>query len=483
MRINYNVSAATANKHLHRIEDNLSTSMERLSTGLKLNHSKDNPAGMAISNKLDAQIRGLDRASKNASDGISVIQIADGALNEVTSIMQRMRELSVQAASDATMCLEDREIIQKEIVTLTEEIDRVSRDTEYNTKSLLDGSLDTRVYTNHASRIRTSDQMGAGTYNVQIDTPATRAELQSTMDFSDDTAVVGVSGTISINGSKVEILATDTYAEAYEKIRKAAEIGEVEAVRDGSGNVTFSSNAYGEEGRISLSFDSQEIAAALGLTGDGTNSLIHDEENDRWVYGQQQAGGSIKVPTGENMEISFPADSGFSSSATIATDGNRVTITDMGGVSLSFLAEAGYQGRLEFDVTDIGTMVLHIGANMDQNMAVRIPEISSKSLYIDDLDMTTVNGASNALSKMDEALARVNEVRSGLGADQNRLEYAVNSLDEFEENMTSAYSLLTDVDMADEMTEYTHQTVLDQAAISVLTQANDIPQQVLTILQ
>ena len=150
MRINYNVSAAIANKHLLGIEDNLSASMERLSSGLKIIHSKDNPAGMAISNKMKAQIDGLNRASQNASDGISVIQIADGALSETTSILQRMRELSVQAASDATMTPADKEAIQKEITSLKDEVDRISTDTEYNSKSLLDGSLDTRVYTKNA---------------------------------------------------------------------------------------------------------------------------------------------------------------------------------------------------------------------------------------------------------------------------------------------------------------------------------------------
>lgn len=484
MRINYNVSAAIANKHLHGIEGNMSTSMERLSTGLKLNHAKDNPAGMAISNKMQAQIHGLNRASQNASDGISVMQIADGALNEVTSILQRMRELSVQAASDATMSLGDKQALQQEIAELKKEVDRISRDTEYNTKSLLNGSLDMRVYAENVSRIQVSDQVEAGMYSLEVGTPATQAQIASTGDFNDNTPI-GVSGTISINGSKADILATDTYAEAYEKIRKAAEVGEVNAVRNEDGEMTFFSTAYGRQGRIELSFDSEEIANALGLTGDGTYSLVQDTANDRWVYGQQ-TGDSILIPTGENMEISFPQPpekSGFSGSATIATDGNRVTITDIGGVSLSFLVDADYQGKLEFEVTDIGTMTLHIGANKDQNMKVRIPEVSCESLYIDDLDVTTVNGGGRAITKLDEAIARVSETRSSVGAYQNRLEYSVSSLDAFEENMTGAFSRLTDVDMADEMTEYTHQTVLNQAAISVLTQANDLPQMVLQVLQ
>lgn len=504
MRINYNVSAGVANKHLLGIENNMGKSMERLSSGLKLNDAKDNPAGMAISNKMQAQINALSRSSDNASDGISVIQISDGALNEVTSILQRMRELSVQAASDATMSLPDQQAIQKEIDSLKEEIDRISSDTEYNKKSLLDGTLDTRVYTNHASRIQISDQLEVGTYGVQVTAAATKAQVESGVDFN-STAAIGVGGTMSINGVKVEIEATDTYVEVYEKIRNVAEIGEVTAERDATtGNVTFNSAAYGSAAQIALSFDNQALANAMNLSDDsGLNSVVADTQNNTWAYGRIPAGTtSVVYPTGTDVDIKDPATgkpnlTGFSSSATVLTDGNRVTITDIGGVSLSFLLDEGYEGttggtppnvtvtggEVGFEVTDIGTMTLHIGANKDQNMEVRIPEVSCKSLYIDGVDVTTVTGADRAISSFDKAIAQVSSVRSSLGAYENRLEYAVDSLDTFEENMTGALSRLTDVDMAEEMTNYTHQSVLNQAAISVLTQANDMPQQVLQILQ
>lgn len=520
MRINYNVSAALANKHLLGIEGNLSQSMERLSSGLKINHSKDNPAGMAISNKMQAQINGLNRASKNASDGISVIQISDGALNEVTSMLQRMRELSVQAASDATMSLEDKQAIQDEIESLKEEINRVSTDTEYNTKTLLDGSLDTRIYTDHASRIQISDYVEAGTYSMTVEKAATQAVVSSAVDFNSANPI-GTKGVMSINGSKVEISETDTYAEAYEKIRAAAEVGEVKAERDGTtGNVTFTSTAYGVDGKVSLAFDNQDLAAALSLTDDsGANSIVQDTETKKWIYGKAETDAAtgktnIVTPAGTNIVFGKVQEDdgngnmvdtdkvdlvGFSSSATVTTEGNRVFITDIGGISMSFVVEAGYEngatattpagntvtydGKLEFEVTDIGTMTLHIGANKDQNMEVRIPEVSTESMFIDDLDVTTVNGAGRAMSRLDDAIAYVSDVRSSLGAYENRLEYSTKSLDAFEENMTGALSRLTDVDMADEMTNYTHQNVLNQAAISVLTQANDLPQQVLQILQ
>lgn len=487
MRINYNVSAAIANKHLLGIEDNLSASMERLSSGLKINHSKDNPAGMAISNKMKAQIDGLNRASQNASDGISVIQIADGALSETTSILQRMRELSVQAASDATMTPADKEAIQKEITSLKDEVDRISTDTEYNSKSLLDGSLDTRVYTKNATRVDISDHVKAGQYQLSIDTAATQAGPVTANQNYNSTAPVGASGTMSINGSKVEIEAADTYAEAFEKIRNAAETGETTVQIDGtSGALSFTADRYGMSSILEIGFDNQQLAAALGFTASGGNSVVEDPENKgSYVYGQIQ-NGKVIVPSGTDAEVTLtkPSDgTGFGDTAMVKTDGNKITVTDRAGFEMSFLADAGYTGKLDFDVTDIGTMALHIGANEDQETRVRIPEVSCKSLYIDDADVTTVNGAGRGITQFDDAISKVSEVRSRLGAYQNRLESTVSSLDTFEENMTGAQSRLTDADMASEMTDYTHQNVLNQAAISVLTQANDLPQQVLQILQ
>lgn len=497
MKINYNVSAAIANKHLLGIEDNLSASMERLSSGLKINHSKDNPAGMAISSKMKAQIDGLDRASQNASDGISVIQIADGALSETTSIIQRMRELAVQGASDATMTPADREAIQKEITSLKEEINRISRDTEYNSKSLLDGSLDTRVYTKHATRVDISDYVNAGQYQLEITKAATQAgPVTAAVDFNDTTTQIGQSGVIEINGAKVDISETDTMEEVYEKIRDAAETGEVTVDRDAaSGELTFTANRFGKESQIDISTNNEDLATALGIAAAGGNDWI-DTGNGWYSYGTQKTdsngnavtdedGNPVVVgPSGEDAEVEFPDPKvGFTDTATVRCDGNKITVSDLGGFSLSFLAEENYTGTIDFDVTDIGTMTLHIGSNMDQNMDVRIQEVSCESLFIDDITVTTTYGASRALSQLDDALAKVSEVRSKLGAYENRLEYSVDSLDTFEENMTGAMSRISDADMAEEMTDYTHLNVLNQAAISVLTQANDLPQQVLQILQ
>ena len=368
-----------------------------------------------------------------------------------------------------------------------DEIDRISTDTEYNSKTLLDGSLDTRVYTKNATRVDISDHVKAGQYQLSIDTAATQAGPVTANQNYNSTAPVGASGTMSINGSKVEIEAADTYAEAFEKIRNAAETGETTVQIDGtSGALSFTADRYGMSSILEIGFDNQQLAAALGFTASGGNSVVEDPENKgSYVYGQIQ-NGKVIVPSGTDAEVTLtkPSDgTGFGDTATVKTDGNKITVTDRAGFEMSFLADAGYTGKLDFDVTDIGTMALHIGANEDQETRVRIPEVSCKSLYIDDADVTTVNGAGRGITQFDDAISKVSEVRSRLGAYQNRLESTVSSLDTFEENMTGAQSRLTDADMASEMTDYTHQNVLNQAAISVLTQANDLPQQVLQILQ
>lgn len=488
MKINANISAFITNKQLLRIEGNMATSMERLSSGLKLNHAKDNPAGMAISNKMRTQIEGLDRASDNASDASAAIRIADGALNEVSSILQRMRELSVQAAN-GTNSLEDREAIQQEIEQLKEEVDRISKDTEYNEMPLLDGSLSARVYANNVSRIRTTDTVKAGMYQFEVTEAAKQAVVTgatTTLDPNDAATAIGAAGVVSINDSEVEISADDTYAEVYEKLRNAAERGGASLEIENDGKVVITSETYGKKGVIDLTFSDLDLAQTLGFC-----------KTTRASYTYNQDTGMYEVPlqTGKEPQITLTRneeESAFSDTASVVTDGNKVTISDTGDFKMSFLLDAGFDktttrgagsGLVDLEVTDIGTMGVHIGANENQNTVVSVLEISTESLYIDDIDVTKVGGAEAAMENLEKAIAETSSVRSKLGAYENRLDYSITSLDTFKENMTEALSRLADTDMAEEMTTYTQQNVLNQAAISVLTQANDMPQQVLQLLQ
>ena len=277
-------------------------------------------------------------------------------------------------------------------------------------------------------------------------------------------------------------------AAVFEKLRAAAEVGEAELVTDTTNQNEFKgfqAARYGSTVPLVLTFSgkdgttSEDFAKKLGYAAD----LTKNPDTGDMVYDASKQDATRGTDAQIALSVGTKDTSIFTSTATVATDGNRVTITDRDGFSMSFLAKEGKTGKTVFDVTDIGNMTLHIGANEHQNMDVRIQEISSESLYIDDVDVTTVTGADRAISALDDAIAMVSDARSKIGAYENRLEYATSSLDTFEENMTDAMSRLTDVDMAEEMTNYTQYNVLQQAGVSVLSQANDLPQNVLSLLQ
>lgn len=482
MKINRNMSAVTTNRQLLRTENKLSLSMQRLSSGYKINKAGDNPAGMAISHKMRAQINGLDQAESNADDGQSVLRIADGALNEVSNMLQRMRELSVQAAN-GTNSYSDRQSIQDEIDQLTQEVDRISNNTEYNEKTLLDGSANTRVYvtgahadgtaySRSATRLDVSEQVLPGDYKITVTDLA--APATSLLDMSG----ADTEGKVTINGVSVDYTPGMDMEAFYQNIREAAEQAgyTVKAAEDADSHLTgafeISSNNKGSAEELKITV-TEKLAEDIGMN---TDPAKQDPETKSWSV----------LTAGTDAKISITgADSGFADSATYSAQGNRIRITDNGGFSMDFLLgeDATAGDTLAFDVTDIGAMSIQIGANQYQDMDVKIPEVSAESLYLDTVNVAVEGGADKALVTLDEAIAKLGSVRSGIGAYTNRLEYATASLAETQEDMTTAYSGIMDTDMAEEMTEYTQQNVLEQAAMSVLSQANDLPQQVLSLLQ
>lgn len=463
MKINRNMSAVITNKQLLRTENKLSASMERLSSGFKINKAGDNPAGMAISNKMKAQIDALDQAESNASDGQSVLRIADGALNEVSSILQRVRELSVQAAN-GTNSYSDRKSIQDEIDKLTEEVDRISTDTEYNTKTLLDGSSDVRVYCKQTERMDISDSVLPGTYEFTVDVPPEAAKCTISMPSG------ATDGAIQINGVNLDYVPGMTEDAFYEQLRTVAEKAGCVASKTDAGDFEIASKEYGSKQELTVNV-SKQLAEDMGIPGDPY--ARRDEESGDYTVSKK----------GMDARLTLKTDEGFSKTATVSANGARVKITDIGGFSMDFMLKSNRAEDVKIEVTDIGAMSIQIGANQYQDMDVRIPEVSSESLYLDKVDVTVVNGPENAMNILDEAIAKLNDVRSRIGAFTNRLEYASNSLAETQEDMTSAYSGILDTDMAEEMTEYTQQNVLEQATVSVLAQANDLPEKVLSLLQ
>ncbi len=664
MKINQNISAVIVNDQLLRNENSLSASVKKLSSGFKFNDPKDNPSGMAISFKMQAQIHALNRASLNATDGVSMVETIDGAMGEMTEILQRIRELCVQAGND-TNTMEDREAIQQEIDALKEEVNRISTATEFNGKKVLDGSLDRRTYVtseealpgggtkevsmyDKITNVIISDEVQAGDYPVTIDKAAEHATMIAPAPPATAIPATGkieesMEGTISINGSKVEIKAGMTADEVYEAIRDAGEMGWVNVfATDGTQTLPlnvdnldtqgynkmpggyqfgvqlgFVSQNYGSDESVTITCDNDQLAALLGIDGlpnatrtetieynwqtfgiegdpnnaanppqpaqgttagyTGTETKFTKEGegtlyingiavaikegmtadqayqaiakaldksgvtvaidgkgptdpfsfSDQLVFTTDQKGiraeinikydndqigtflglngltGLAQTPSptrevlsvehkavqkGEDARVSIKDGNEireeYTGQAVIRADGNQVVITDKSGFEMSFEVRGDIEKtEIKIEATDIGTLQLQIGDNEGQELAVRVPILNTQSLYMDDLDVRKVGGPDRGMNTMDGAIAIVSAARSLMGAYENRLDYIQSNLDESEENMTKAVSRLGDVDMAEEMTEYTNANVLTQASISVLAQANDLPQQVLSLLQ
>lgn len=471
MRINHNISALKANNQLNRTNGGLDKSLEKLSSGFRINRAADDAAGMAISQKMKTQIAGLEQASRNASDGISIIQTAEGALTEVNSMLQRMRELAVQA-SNATNTTNDRKSIQAEIDQLRDEIQRISDTTEFNTKKLLNGSIDKQTYTDNSNvaLVSLSDTVDTGDYEIEImASPKKAVQTGDTVDTADttyfDAVTKGIkfSGTINVNGNEVEIEEGETLEAIYEKLRDVCDLANINCtITTPDNELNFETKEYGESKYIEINCDNNSLKAALGL-----NSIT----------------GSAAKAMGENAKVSLV--DGFKTTATVSSSGNMVKITDSNGFEMTYDIGSGAAvgDTIKIVVLDAGPMQLQIGANEGQTMDVRIPKVTPKTLGIDMVNICTDEGAQEAITLFENANNQVTGIRAKLGAYQNRLEHSISNLDTTAENMTEALSRIEDVDMAKEMATYTQLNVLAQAGTSMLAQANERPQTVLSLLQ
>ena len=381
LKINYNISAMIANNSLKVADNKLGASLERLSSGYKINHAKDNASGLAIARRMNAQLRGLSTAEQDAMDGESVVEIADGALAEVHDILQRMNELAVKAANGTTTD-EDRKIIQDEIAQLKEEITRIGETTEYNGQKLFDGTFDLKGYTENT--------------DVKVNY------------YSDDVAI----GEYLISVSDV----------------KFDELGNVD------------------------------------LTNDPTATVIKTD-----VVPQQTI--PVKV-SGTEEQLILTGEDGFEI---------RLGVDAYAGTEPGQAMDAITD--LKLDLTGIGGMTLQIGANEGQTIDLRIPELSLLNIGIKKTEVLTIDSSKRAIDEIEGAINYVSQMRSRLGAYQNRLQHTQTNLATSQENVTAAYSRIMDTDMAEEMTDYSNLQVVTQAATSILAQANERPSQVLQLLQ
>lgn len=538
MVVQHNISALNANNAMTRNVSGLGKSTEKLSTGYQINRAADNAAGLAISEKMRSQIRGLSQATNNANDAISLIQTAEGGLQETEDILQRMRELSVQSAN-GTYTDEDREQIQFEVDALKGEIDRIAESTEFNEMKLLDGSLGGGESVN---------KYGAK-YGVVENTLADLkgAVLTSNIAGVKVTTTTGASGKGGENAIWSEdgktltmnLVAGQTYTQKdiddlIANATQSKDAGQTEAPSDISLKLSNGVMTMTTAGSTSVTVAGQRATGTdntntLKLVGDGTNGAHDSSDTITFTantYGKATDPSNVgHVAT--KITISTTVGAG-KESVTLADPKKpeEITLNLATGVKYSekdienILKEAGY----DFDVTltdskntdgdndgniyfnksgtaevtindgagvgrdDISAsgdgLTFQIGANgvEDQRLTVNIEDMGASALGVADIDVSKQEGANEGINKIDDAIKQVSTQRAKLGAVQNRLEHTVNSLSTAGENLTSAESQIRDTDMASEMIKYTKSNILQQASQSMLAQANQQPQGVLQLL-
>lgn len=538
MIVQHNLTAMNTNRQLGISTNAMAKSTEKLSSGYRINRAADDAAGLAISEKMRSQIRGLDKASANAADGISMIQTAEGALNESHSILQRMRELAIQAAN-GTETDEDRGNIQDEIEQLQEELDRIASDTEFNQMNLLDGSLSSAstgvtsagpkfgVYDTNLKAFVTSNVAGVGikvsasaesggesaiwsddgktlTLNLAKNMTYTQSEIDDLIKNAkqEDHSATGTPAEIEVNfnfGSFTVPTAGITTAQTTVAGKKgsvaATAIDGSAGKYVGANKIGFSSNKYGKDTNITIEikFDvaagKEEFELTTAATYETTGDLatangytLHLQSGKEYSEEDIEA---IIAEAGVSLDVTLESEDPDEPKTLFITENiTSQVFTLAGGAGLG--DEDAFLGQTKYDVASGGSgVILQVGANEGQTMSFSIGDMSATALGVNGskVNLASQKGASDSINYIDEAISKVSKQRSLLGAVQNRLEHTIANLDNTAENLQSAESTIRDVDMASEMVTYSKYNILQQAGQSMLAQANQSTQGVLSLLQ
>ncbi len=472
MIINHNLGSMNANRQMGINAANASKSMEKLSSGLRINKAGDDAAGLAISEKMRGQIRGLDQASANSQSAISLLQTGEGALNETHSILQRMRELAVQGSND-TLNSNDRGQVQKEMDALTAEIDRIGNNTEFNTKNLLNGGAGLDITTNaetvggaNADWINItggSADTKIGTVNVIQATAA----ANTSQTFTADSTTSGAKS-LTINGTTINYTSTATTAlNNADAIRAAVtEVADQLGITvSGTGTtLTFNSKDVGSASTLTVAAGAQGLTAAIvaSTTTNGSDATITTDTT----------GGATAI-----------------ASTDMVASGNLITVVsgNFKGMEIKLnsdvMSSTAANNDTNFTIEANGTLNMQIGANENQTMGLTINDMRAAALGVNAISVSNSTTAGNAITTIQTAIDTVSSERSKLGAFTNRLEHTIANLGTAAENMTAAESRIRDVDMAKEMSTFSKNNILSQAAQAMLAQANQQPQQVLQLLR
>lgn len=542
MVVRHNLNSINAHRNMKIKNKEKGKSIEKLSSGLRINRAGDDAAGLAISEKMRSQIRGINQGSRNAQDGISLVQTAEGALEEVHNMLQRARTLSVQSAN-GTYTDDDRSLIQKEITQITEEIDRITDNTEFNGKKLFDGTYNGGSGSSSGSigsngsitptSFTQQFNINSGSVNITSDgvykisgtgTTGNTITIASgvTATIVIDNVNVDTSSSVNVTafemtGANVNLILTGNNSFKSGDNCAGISVPETSGIKiSGSGSLTAQGGAFGagiggRSGKSGgdITIESGNITAIGGTCGfppiGGGAGIGSGASGD-----SSMSGGNIIIKGGTvnatgTANAAGIGGSGESKGGTISIEGGTVNATgnnasaigkgpsgsDNGVITVNGITVpsvgASYNVSLPNVVNPSNSssedgLHIQVGNKEGQYIGIDIEELSTTSLGINTINISTKNGASNALSKYDGAINKVSQVRGTLGAIQNRLEHSISSLDNTEENLQASESRIRDTDMAKEIMEYTKNNILTNAAQNMLIQANQSTNSVLQLL-
>jgi flagellin len=525
MRINNNLMAMNTHRQLGLNSNAGSKSIEKLSSGFRINRAGDDAAGLAISEKMRGQIRGLNQASRNAQDSISLVQTAEGALNESQAILQRMRELSVQSANDTNVDA-DRSALQNEVDQLATELTRITNNTEFNERKLLDGGLQTGNVGELTFHIGANSQqnvelgivaLDAFSLGVAADKTTTTVALDAGADDLASATLADSVGAGVVDAANITLTYNAGVNATVAAVQNGATAGDTLAFDAGVADINFNGvavdvTATGAGAGLAVTWDAvndtidvvasttqldntaaniQADIRALGSVTKADGSVIDLSNFGVTGAGDFGAGGSTSANVSTVSHTMGSANTGVTENVTL-TDGTTpqvINITDNTATSLT-VSTGTYQGvtvslATGSDLTDLDGDQIDISQTVITAAAAAFTGATrtSEAVTAAGIDISTQTAADAAITTINTALSTVSDERAKLGAVQNRLEHTIKNLDTSSENLQASESRIRDVDMAKEMMEFTKNNILQQAAQAMLAQANQAPQGVLQLLR
>lgn len=476
LTINSNSAAMAAHRTLSNTSNALSKSIERLSSGFRISSAGDDPAGLVISEKLRAQVSGIGQAIKNASDATNMVKTAEGALNEVNSLLRSMRDLAVHAANTGATDAASAQADQSQITNAINSLNKIALETQFGSRKLLDGSAGIKTMINGSSVMSGDFSLATGIKDgadikVQVTTAAEKATLSSAATYADASAsFADDTGSLYVNGVKISYASGDSVDTFISNVNAQSNLTGVAATYNTTTNeVDFKTTDYGSAAKVNVTSGAMFLGSGVANSSDAGADAVATVTQTVGSVTTNLSDTSWSVGSGLTIRDSF---------------GNKIVLTEAGGSATSAASS-------QFTV-EKNTLTFQLGAYANQTREINIGSAFAYNLgngavanaNISTIDVTTSQGAQDAIKVMDQAISDVSSTRAALGATQkNVLDSSSNSLSVAKENISASESSIRDTDMAAEMVQFTKLQMLNQVGVAMLAQANQAPQQLLSLLR